>query len=420
MNTESRFGSFRFKPQSGQLWNREREVRLTPKAAAVLATLLERAGHPVTKQELFACVWRDTIVTDDALVSCIQELRQALEDDAKHPRFIETRHRLGYRFIAELHQLSNVASRTPQAATATIAVLPFPDMSPGRDQDYFCEGLAEELIDALTRIPGLRVVARSLSFQFRSPGLDVRDVGEQLRADTLLEGSVRKAGDRLRVTVQLIDVASGYHKWSERFDSQLGDVFEIQDRIAEAVANILRGGHISGRERVAISRPQTAADTYEYFLRGRQHMHRVQQPDMDQSLEMFRCAIELDSHYAPAWAGLAMTHAWLYEWWGARDIDLQEADRASRIALDLASGLRSRMLLAVSHCHCNAAMKKRNATSSLPSRSIHSRSTPTTYMDDSPSHVGILSARRSCFDRLPKFVKKISKARSCGVSHCGC
>jgi adenylate cyclase len=340
VNKESKFGRFRFESQSGRLWNRDAEVRLTPKAAAVLAMLLDRAGHPVSKQELFAAIWRDTIVSDDALVSCIQELRHALEDDARRPEYIETRHRLGYRFIAELAQAvpSEVGSMQ-RSETSTIAVLPFLDMSPGRDQDYFCEGLAEEVIDALTRVEGLRVVARSLSFQFRSPGLDVREVGRQLGVDSLLEGSVRKAGDRLRITVQLIDVQSGFHKWSERFDSRLGDVFEIQERIAGTVAMVLRGADLSRREKDAVQRPHTATDTYEYFLRGRQCMHRLQQPEMDQSLEMFRSAIELDAQYAPAWAGLAMAHAWLYEWWGARDEDLQEADRASHIALSLAPNL---------------------------------------------------------------------------------
>src|SRR6185369_17246031 len=121
-------------------------------------------------------------------------------------------------------------------------VLPFTDMSAGRDQDFFCEGLAEELIDALTHVEGLRVASRSASFQFRSPGVDVREVGRQLRVGALLEGSVRKVGDRLRITVQLIDVASGYHKWSQRFERAMGDVFAIQDEIAETVATTLRGG----------------------------------------------------------------------------------------------------------------------------------------------------------------------------------
>jgi adenylate cyclase len=341
MSHHVRFGRFRFEPLTARLWQGDREIKLTPKAAAVLGLLVDRAGQPVAKQELFASVWSNTVVSDDALVTCVQELRKALGDDAKRPHYIETRHRSGYLFVAKVSQS---AEERPEPAVPTqdasaIAVLPFTDMSPGRDQDYFCEGLAEELIDALTHVEGLRVAARSSSFQFPSAGTDVREAGRRLGVGALLEGSVRKAGDRLRITVQLIDVASGYHKWSQRFECNIGDVFAIQDAIAETVATTLRGGELSQRERRAVRRPQTAAQPYEHFLRGRQRLHRMQQPDMDQSKQMFERAIELDPDYAPAWAGLATVHAVLFEWWGARDEDLQLADRASHKAMELAPDL---------------------------------------------------------------------------------
>ena len=222
---------------------------------------------------------------------------------------------------------------------SAIAVLPFADMSPGRDQDYLCEGLAEELINALTHIDGLRVAARTASFQFRATGADVRAVGRQLGVGTLLEGSVRKADDRLRVTVQLIEVATGYHRWSQRFDRTLDDVFAIQDEIAESVATSLRGSVLSGREKQALVRPQTGAAAYEYYLRGRQHLPRMTQPDLEKSAEMFERAIELDAGYGPAFAGLAMVHATLYEWFGAKEDDLARAERASQRALELAPDL---------------------------------------------------------------------------------
>ncbi len=343
MSEPIQFGHFRFEPDSARLWAGALEVKLTFKAAAVLRALIEGGGKPVSKEELFARVWRGTVVSDDALVTCIQELRKALGDDAKNPRFIETRHRRGYRFAAEIAPGEAAAlppgrsegARAGLATLATIGVLPFADMSPGRDQDYLCEGLAEELIDALTHVDGLRVAARSSSFQFRGSGLDAREVGRQLGVSTLLEGSVRKAGDRLRITVQLIDVTTGYHQWSERFDRELGDVFAIQDEIAETVAATLRGSALSGREKRAVRRTQTATDVYEYYLRGRQSLHRMTRSDLDHSREMFRQAIEIDAEYAPAWAGLATAHAQTYEWFGSNDADLAEADRASRIAMQL-------------------------------------------------------------------------------------
>lgn len=421
MTQPLRFGRFRFEPQTARLWQADREVKLTRKAAAVLTVLVARAGHPVSKDELFATVWSNTVVGDDALVTCIQELRKALGDDARKPQYIETRHRSGYLFIAPTSPTSpdspatttsggslggaphgartdvseasrsatssgarasaNAASleHTPHGARiqaseastraisfgarddvppslsnefapqpplplaildpSAIAVLPFADMSSARDQDFFCEGLAEELIDALTQIDGLRVAARSSSFQFRTPGLDIREVGRHLGVGSLVEGSVRKAGNLLRITVQLIDVTTGYHKWSQRFERELGDIFAIQDEIAESVATTLRGGALSTRERRAVRRQPTGTEPYECFLRGRQHMHRMQQPDMDQSRRMFERAIELDAGYAPAWAGLATLAALIYEWWGAREEDLKQADDASAKAMTLAPDL---------------------------------------------------------------------------------
>ncbi|HUQ10701.1 MAG TPA: winged helix-turn-helix domain-containing protein [Steroidobacteraceae bacterium] len=350
------FGNFSFEPATVRLWENGSEVRLTRKAALVLGALLERPGSPISKQDLFANVWRGTVVSDDALVTCVQELRKALRDDAKQPLYIETRHRLGYRFVATVSGLSVIPADTqalPPSAIgdtaresagvvqrdgAAIAVLPFADMSPQRDQDFLCEGLAEELIDALTHIDGLRVAARTSSFQFRGDH-DLREVARKLGVGSLLEGSVRKAGERLRITVQLIDVDSGYHKWSERFERSAADVFAVQDEIAETVANLLRGGTLSTRERRAVRRQPTAIETYECFLRGRQRMHTMQQPHMDEARALYERAITLDAEYAPAWAGLATLHALLYEWWGSSERDLAEADRASRMAMELAPDL---------------------------------------------------------------------------------
>jgi adenylate cyclase len=337
-----RFDRYRFDFQTGQLWSGNAEVRLTPKASDVLKALVAHAGRPVSKDDLFASVWNGTAVSDDALTSCVQELRRALDDDARQPRFIETRHRRGYQFVATISAATGkgAAAGTPPAPdVATIAVLPFADMSPERDQDYLCEGLAEELINALTHSDGLRVASRTASFQFRDAGADVRAVGHHLGVGTLLEGSVRKADNRLRVTVQLIEVATGLHRWSQRFERTLDDVFAIEDEIAESVATSLRGSMLSGREKQALVRPQTGVEAYEYFLRGRQHLPRMTKPELERSAEMFERAIELDASYGPALAGLATVHATLYEWFGASGDDLAKAERISERALALAPGL---------------------------------------------------------------------------------
>ena len=156
-----RFGRHSFEPATGRLWTGETEVRLTRKSAGVLGLLVRRAGHPVSKQDLFASVWRNTVVSDDALATCVQELRKALGDDARVPRYIETRHRYGYSFVAAL-------TETTSPERPAVAVLPFTDMSPERNQSYFCEGVAQELIDALNRVEGWRVACRSRSEEHTS------------------------------------------------------------------------------------------------------------------------------------------------------------------------------------------------------------------------------------------------------------
>jgi TolB-like protein/Flp pilus assembly protein TadD len=335
------FDGFRFELISGRLWSGDREVRLTPKAADVLKVLVTRAGTPVSKDELFATVWSGTSVSDDALTSCIQELRRSLADDSKQPRFIETRHRRGYQFIAPLTEAAAAAEPDPAESPdlSAIAVLPFADMSADRDQDYLCDGLAEEIINALTHIDGLRVVARTASFQYRAAGADVREIGRQLGVGTLLEGSVRKADNRLRVTVQLIETATGFHRWSQRFDRALNDVFAMEDEIAESVVTSLRGGFLSGRERQALRRQQTGPEAYECYLRGRQYLPRLTRPDLEKSGEMFERAIAFDAGYGPAYAGLAIVHATLHEWFGAEADDLATAERASQRALELSADM---------------------------------------------------------------------------------
>jgi adenylate cyclase len=337
------FGSYRFDADSGRLWAGTREVRITPKAADVLKLLVSRAGEPVSKDEIFASVWTGIAVSDDALTTCIRELRKALDDDAKEPRYIETRHRRGYRFVAPLTAVANPSGAaaapalisTPDATA--IAVLPFTDMSPERDQEYLCYGLAEELINALTRIDGLQVASRTASFQFNTSGADVAEVGRLLRVATLLEGSVRKADDRLRITVQLIDVATGYHLWSERFDRKLADVFAIQDEIAQHVASSLRVSVMKEREKPV--RPRTTADAYEYFLRAKSVIPRMTAQDLEHAVETFEKAIALDPGYSPAYACMSVALGTLYEWFGANEEDLSKADAASRKAMELSPEL---------------------------------------------------------------------------------
>src|SRR5215470_1676562 len=249
------FGPFRLEIKERRLVREGRPIALAGKAFETLRVLVERHGTLVSKRELMDAVWGETTVEENNLDRNISLLRKALGEDSSERHYIETVPRVGYRFIAatsfpsSIDRAATVAAPGPAPDLSAIAVLPFADMSPARDQDYLCEGIAEELINALTHVDGLHVASRTASFQFRDSGADVQEVGRKLGVGALLEGSVRKADDRLRVTVQLIETATGYHRWSQRFDRMLDDVFAIEDEIAETVATSLRGSDLSRRER---------------------------------------------------------------------------------------------------------------------------------------------------------------------------
>jgi len=340
-NSVYAFGPFRLEVQERRLMRENNAITLTGKAFETLRVLVERHGSLVSKNDLMTAVWPETTVEENNLDRNISAVRKALGQKIAGPQYIETVPRVGYRFVAQVSEVADGAtpSASPTQKISAIAVLPFADMSPARDQDYLCEGLAEEIINALAQVDGLRVASRTASFQFRASGADVRAVGQQLGVGSLLEGSVRKMDDCLRVTVQLIEVASGFHRWSRRFDRKFDDVFTIQDEIAESVATSLRGNVLSQLEKQAMLRPQTGAAAYEYYLRGRQYLPRLTEPDLQRSGEMFEHAIAFDAHYGPAYGGLAVVHATLYEWFGAREQDLLRAERASQKALELAPGL---------------------------------------------------------------------------------
>ena len=218
------------------------------------------------------------------------------------------------------------------AYAKSIAVLPFVNMSNDPEQEYFCDGISEEIINALAHLKNLRVIARTSVFYFKGKSMDVRDIGKTLDVDTLLEGSVRKAGNRLRITTKLLNVSDGSNIWSNKYDRELEDVFLIQEDIAENVATTLQG-YLTSQEKEAIHRPETIIEAYEYFLKGRQLLHQLA---LFESKEMFEKAIELDDGYAPAYAGLADMHSWLYEWGGAKEADLEAAEKYSLKALSLA------------------------------------------------------------------------------------
>jgi serine/threonine protein kinase/Flp pilus assembly protein TadD len=232
---------------------------------------------------------------------------------------------------------ATTATAPPLAATIpkSIAVLPFVNMSADPENEYFTDGIAEEIINALSKIQALRVASRTSAFAFKGKNLDIRKVGEQLNVGTVLEGSVRKAGTKLRVTAQLVSVTDGYHLWSERYDRELQDVFAIQDEIAGNIVRALRVVLSDAEKRAIEKAPTDNVQAYDYYLRGRQFFHQFRRTGIQFARRMFERAIDTDPNYALAYAGVADCCAFLYMYWDGSKANLEGADTASRKALEL-------------------------------------------------------------------------------------
>ena len=298
------FGRYRLEPGAG-LMSGAREVHLTPKALALLSFIAERPGDVITKEELFAAVWPEVAVGDAALVTCIQELRKALRDDARRPRYIETLHRRGYRFIAKAASSARPLPVSGEKALPlpdrpSIAVLPFANMSDDPDQDHFADGISEDLITGLSHIRWLFVIARNSSFVYKNRAVDVKEVSRALGVRYVLEGSVRRAGNRLRITAQLVDAISGGHHWAERYDREIGDIFAMQDEITRSVAGAIEP-HLLAAEGVrALSRSSDDLGAWELVARAKTHFGRLTRADYERAIEPLEKAVEIYPDYAPA------------------------------------------------------------------------------------------------------------------------
>jgi TolB-like protein len=292
-------------PGQNAISRRGRTVHLEPKVMEVLACLAQQAGQTVSKEALFQTVWRGTVVTDDVLTRCIVELRRAFEDDARESRIIQTIPKRGYRLVAPVTAAATVVP-VPSAVRDSIVVLPFVNMSSDPENEYFADGITEEIINALAQIRELHVVARSSAFSFKGKHIDPRDVGERLNVRTILEGSVRRADNRLRITAQLINAADGYHLWSERYDREMKDVFEIQDEIARGIAARLKVTLEGGDEQPLLKAGTRNLEAYQLYLKGRALLPR--RGAAIQYKDCFEQAVKLDPNFAQAWAGLADSH----------------------------------------------------------------------------------------------------------------
>lgn len=333
-------GELRVDPTEGEIAGPGGMQKLDPKVMSLLVILAEHANRVVAREVLLRRLWPDVVVTEDALSRCIYELRRQLASAGASEEFrglIETLPKRGYRLNAEvtLHPpaaaaaarksnlrwrlgalalvaaiaiaVSFLGGQPPaNARKASIAVLPFADLSETQDQMYLADGVAEEILDKLNQNTDLRVIARTSSFAFRGKDADIAEIARKLDVTHVLEGSIRRSGDKLRVTAQLIATDDSSHVWSTTFDRRLGDLFAIQDEIAAAVA-----GALKTTLKLAQAGQAPAPDFAAYDLSQQAyHLYFRRAPgDIDRSVELFEQAVKIDPHYARAWATLAGAYA---------------------------------------------------------------------------------------------------------------
>jgi TolB-like protein/DNA-binding winged helix-turn-helix (wHTH) protein/Tfp pilus assembly protein PilF len=354
------FHPFQLDPENHCLWRGEERLQITPKSFDVLRYMVEKAGSLVTQEELLEALWPNTFVNPEVLRKYILEIRRVLGDRVENPVFIETVTKRGYRFVAPVTEVSPTGTpagnatqefagpptglsvqeatsvkktlrnlafpvflvllvaaaivgylwrarssvNSPSSNNTSIAVLPFADMSPGKDEEYFSDGLTEEMINDLAKVPGLKVVARSSAFQFKGKNEDLRSVGQKLGVANILEGSVRKDGNHVRISAALIKADDGFQLWSETYDRDVGQVLAAQDEIARAVSSALQVRLMSGETTaIPVAARTTNSAAYQAYLQGQYFIARGQdKEDLDQALSYAEQAIKLDAGYAPAWA----------------------------------------------------------------------------------------------------------------------
>jgi TolB-like protein len=311
-----RFGVFEFHLKSGELLKQGRRVRLTGQPAQILAFLLRRPAELVTREELRQALWpADTHVNfDQSLNAAMKRLRQALGDSPEKPLFIETMARRGYRFIAPASapgQLS-LPSTGPVQAVHSIAVLPFENATADPDADYLVDGLTEAIINALSRLPALRVLARSTVFRYGGKLVDCRALGRKLGVGAVLLGRVSQRGDQLMIGAELVEVESGWLIWGEQFRRELADVHLIEAELSAKISEKLRS-ELAGKANASapVGRRTQSTEAYQDYLKGRYHWNRMSAEGLQKSVEYFQHALQKDPGFALAHAGLADSYCLL-------------------------------------------------------------------------------------------------------------
>jgi adenylate cyclase len=305
-------------------------VPVEPQVFDLLAYLIKNRDRVASKDDLVAAIWGGRIVSESALTSRINAARCAIGDTGAEQRLIKTFTRKGLRFIGTVREEAKTETVTVaapgEAATQqpkpelslpdkpSIAVLPFANLSGDPQQDYFSDGITEDITTELSRFSELLVIARNSSFQYKGKAVDIRQAGRELGARYVLEGSVRRSGDRIRITAQLIDAVTGAHRWGERYDRELHDAFAVQDEVGRAIVATL-AAHVKRAETErALLKPPAAWEAYDYYLRGAEAMllYHTRGTKANEARGLLEQSLAIDPDYARAIAALARTYLYAY------------------------------------------------------------------------------------------------------------
>lgn len=334
-----RFGPFALDPQAGILFHGSEPVALGQRAVAVLRALLERAGAPVSKETLIDAAWPGLVVEDNNLSVQVAALRRVLEDVAGVSTWIETMPRRGYRYVGppvvaeESTAPAPPAPPLPLPEQPSIAVLPFANLSGDSSQDYFSDGVVDDIITALCRVKWLFVIARTSTLGYKGRDIDVKRIGVELGVRYVLQGTVRKADDRVRITVQLIVADTGAQLWAERYDRSLGDIFALQDELAMSVAGTIEPSVRKAEvERVTRKRPESLG-AYDLALRALPDVYGAMPATVSKALVLLDRALAMEPTYATAHGYAAMCHHCLFLRNGLHEHNREASIRHAQAAL---------------------------------------------------------------------------------------
>jgi TolB-like protein/cytochrome c-type biogenesis protein CcmH/NrfG len=304
-----RFGDHTLDTESFRLTANGEEIAVEPQVFSLLLYLVEHRDRVVSKDEIIEHVWDGRIVSDGTLTSRINSVRRAVRDDGKSQAVIKTFPRRGLRFVAAVTE-DNVSEATlPLPDKPALAVLPFENLGGDPEQAYFADGLTEDIIHALSLWRSFPVIARHSTFVYRGEAVKIQEVGRELGARYVLEGSVRRADDRVRVTAQLIDADTGHHVWAERFDRQFEDIFDLQDDLTQKIAAIVAPELERVEDnRAKVNQPQNL-DAWHLVQRGMALLNEYTKATNHRAREMFGEALKLDPTYSRAYSGLALAYA---------------------------------------------------------------------------------------------------------------